>query len=188
MSITIGNTTIHLEPFIYLLNFLIIFTLLYVAFWRIKAIGFKKSFTSGDYKSAIKSGNSLLNYYKRSPIKTSNIKGWIEALNLTLAVSYFAEKNDELFLKHINIFNQNADTKNFWLALYYLKKENISEAQKYFDCIAPSDNTRVITEYYSAMLLSKQGENEEARERMKAVYPELNHKILKQMAEEIINK
>lgn len=184
----IGNVVVHFEPLIVviitsLIAFLIISLLLH---YREKKV--TKSFESGNYSAVLVDGKKLLKTYQgyAKRYKHPNTLSWIEYLHFAMAVSYFSVENYEQFLYHINAFNQNRDIKEFWLSLYYLRQKDFNSFQEHYENIKVSDETLKNRTYLDSLKLYMDNEYDMAKWKMNEIYENLNHPVLKQIADEVL--
>lgn len=145
---TIGNTTIHFGPLIIfgiLLGTILLIQVIRSIVLEHKFKNIVKYLQNGDYNRIVQIGESLLNKYDThaKKIKTKALLSRIEYLNFALAVSYFALSNDEGFLSKIYMLNQSHDIKEFWLSLYFLRKDDLEEFKTHFDQITCSEETYI---------------------------------------------
>lgn len=148
-----------------------------------------KAFNLGEYDKVIVDGKRMLSVYRRYAkiYAHRNTTSWIEYLNFALAVSYFSKSNNELFLEHINALSQYQDIKEFWLALFYLQQNDLDVARMHYNSIDCCEKTQVNRIFLESVLMHKQGECETAKEKLKGIYTELKHPVLKQIADEILS-
>ena len=191
LSTQIGNVNVHFEPLIavaILFGAILLFHIIRTIILEIKCNQISKDILAGNYDDIIKSGEKVLKIYKKnhSKLSTKVLAAKIESLNFALAVSYFAKSNDNLFLEHINDLKQNNSTKAFWLALFYLQKEDFETAKTLYDEIESCDKNHTIITFLDSYLSYKQGNLTMAREKMAEIHSTLNHVVLKQIADEIL--
>lgn len=190
---TIGNTTIHFGPLI--LFGIILGTILIIQVVRSIVLEHKfknivNYLQNGDYGRIVQIGESLLNEYDThtKKIKTKALLSKIEYLNFALAVSYFALSNDEGFLSKIYMLNQSPNIKEFWLSLYFLRKDDLEEFKTHFDLISCTEETYINRTYLNAYCFYKQNQNDLACESMSVVFDSLKHPILKDIAKSILSQ
>lgn len=190
MTVQIGNTAIDFRPL------MVVFAILLaiIAFYIVQGIVLNrrcqkiaKAMTVGDYDYVIAKGERVLAIYQTYNKRRSSksLAQWIEYLNFALGVSYFANQDNDNFLKHITALTASENTKQFWLSLYYIKQNEIEIAQGHYNQIENNEDTLTSKTFLESMFLYKNGERQEAKEKMQTVIPKLKHKILKQLADEI---
>lgn len=190
---TIGNTTIHFGPLIIfgiLLGTILLIQVVRSIVLEHKFKNIVNYLQNGDYNRIVQIGESLLNKYDThaKKIKTKALLSRIEYLNFALAVSYFALSNDEGFLSKIYMLNQSHDIKEFWLSLYFLRKDDLEEFKTHFDQITCSEETYINRTYLNAYCFFKQNRNDLACESMSIVFDSLKHPILKDIAKSILSQ
>ena len=186
-----GNVIVDFGP---LLIVLAIFALIFLIqliraiISELKTINIQKKIVVGDYKAIIKTGEKLLRSYQKSNSKfpSKSLISRIEYLNSYLAISYFSQSDDENFLKHINSLNENSYLKEFWLSLYYLRKNDIDNFQLHYDNISVNDETLRGRIYLESIKLYMQGDYDTAKSKISETYEHMNHVILKQIADEVL--
>ena len=186
----IGNITVHFE---HLIIFLVVVMIVYVLIalsLSIRGKKVKKAFESGEYDKVLKDGARLLktylNYAKR--YKHRNTLAWIDYLHFSLAVSNFAIMNWESFLNHINFLSQYDDVKNFWLSLYYIFQGDLNEAHSYYDKISQTKKNTTNISFLDCLICFNRGDVDLAKDKMKDIYPDLKHPVLKNIADKLFDK
>lgn len=182
------NVTVHFGPIIVIIVATFIVYSIAALFLRYRGKKVIKAFVSGNYDVVLIDGKKLLKTYQgyAKRYKHRNTLSWIEYLNFALAVAHFSMKNDEQFLKHINDFTQNYDIKEFWLALYYLQKEDFENAEEHYAKISITEEPSTNITYLDSIKLYKQGEYDSAKAKMTEIYGNLKHVVLKQIADEVL--
>ena len=188
---TIGNTTIHFGPLI--VFGVLIGTILLIQVIRSIVLEHKfkaivNCLQNGNYSHIVQNGESLLNDYDNytKRIKAKALLSKIEYLNFALAVSYFAFSNDDGFLSKIYKLDQSPDIKEFWLSLYFLRRDDFEEFKIHFNQITCSDETYINRTYLNAYCLFKQNQKDLACETMSEVFDSLKHPVLKDLAKSIL--
>lgn len=191
LSKTIGNVTIYFEPLIIYGGLIAIILLVQLVRSIIIVIRFRKvckNVLDGKYDDVIKIGTKLLHTYKKynRRLRTKQLADRIEKVNFYLSVSYFSTSDDVQFLSHINELITYVNIKEFWLALFYLQKEDFETAQTHYDLIACDETTYVARTFLDALKSYKKQEVSIAKKKMAEVVNELNYPILKQIAHNIL--
>lgn len=186
----IGNVTVHFEPLIIFLVVVMIGYVLIALSLNIRGKKVKKAFESGEYNKVLEDGARLLktylSYAKR--YKHRNTLAWIEYLHFSLSVSNFAIMNWDAFLNHINSLSQYDEVKNFWLSLYYIFQGDLNEARSYYDKISQAKENTTNISFLDCLIRFNQGEVDLAKNKMKDIYPNLKHPVLKNIADKFFDK
>lgn len=193
LSRTVGKITFHFEPLLVLGALVVIILLVQIIRSVFLEIRFRKvcnDLVAGQYDDVIKNGVNLLSLYEKynARLSTKQISSRIEYVNFSLSVSYFAKSNYACFLLHINALATNADVKEFWLALYYLKEQDFESAQEHYDLITCDKSNYVNRTFLDAYQAYIKQEMECAQKAMTKVVDQLKHPVLKQLADNILNK
>ena len=190
-SKTVGTVTFHFEPLLIFGGLILLILFAHLIRSIVTELGFwdiTKKLVTGDYDGIIKSGEKLLQMYQKynARLSTRQIISKIEYLNFSLAISYFARSDDDQFLSHINEMNSSFDIKEFWLSLFYLRKNDFETASAHYVQIASDDSTQVYKTFLSSFEAYKQGDIDTAKSKIIGVIDQLKHPILKQIADSII--
>ena len=185
------KVTVHFGPLIIWIGLILMIFLIQLVRSINLESKFKKvsnSLMDGKYNDIIEVGKRLLYSYQKynKRLSTAAIISKIEYLNFALAISHFAMNNDEEFLKHINDLTQNHDIKEFWLALYYLQKEDFENAEEHYAKISITEEPSTNITYLDSIKLYKQGECDSAKAKVTEIYGNLKHVVLKQFADEVL--
>lgn len=189
-SFKLGNTTIYLWPLILVFLIGIWGVIIRASLLSAKNKKMIKLCRIGEYDESIVIASKQLNYYRRvlTVSKNKNTKSIAEMLYLHLAISYFGLSNDNLFIQNIFFVSDDNSEKHFWLALFYLLKNDSDEFQIHYDILSSKRNISDYLSYLSALKQYQKSSDSDARDILSALYSKLNFKLLKDISQKIIEQ
>ena len=184
LSFEIGNTTVHLAPFLIFIVVILPVTVLLTAIVKTKQINsMKKLCLSGDYEKSIFLANKLITYYTRSYklYRVKRTKLEIEAFHVWLAISYLGLSKYDMFWEHINEVKQQQNLKYCWIATYYVLQNDIEQVKFYKEKIEPTEEMKNTLALLTGVVLCEEGKVSEGKEILSEIFPNLNFELTKQI-------
>ncbi len=188
LTIQVGNVNIHFLPIIlYAVILFIIVAIRTIRLWK-QYTQLMKDCQEARYGRTITTATKLMRYYRRCQkiFSTKKIKTSIEVLNIYLAISYWGMSDDQLFLQHMQCVGDSFAAKHFWLALYDLLNDKPEEASAHYHAMIPNEETQVSLDFLDGIMLYKQGNTEEAKNKLERLYPKLHYVLLKEIAKDFM--
>ena len=184
----IGKVNIDLTLLIAVIAIALIIVVVRITSLNLACKNIFKSCISGQYDKVLLKAPKVLETYqdnaKINPHK--NIIAIIESLNLSLAISYLATSNTDLFFEHINAVQSRKNDKHFWLSLHYLLQDDIDKATEYYVLIENCDETQNIIRLLDGIILFKRGDIENSNKELTELMPKLKYAFLKETASQFI--
>ena len=190
LSFKLGNTTVHLWPLIVVLLVAVLGVIIRAVWLSNLNKKMIELCRAGKYNQSISIAAKQLNYYQRviKLSKNGHTKSIMDILHLYLAISYFGLSNDNLFIQNISLVDENNSEKHFWLALFYLLKNNLNEFQQHYDILSSKEISADYLSYLTALKKHQEGNDSEARDALSALYSKLNFSLLKDISKRIIEQ
>lgn len=145
---------------------------------------------SGNYEYVILKGVRLVKWYNFIGKFVFSYRRVCESVKLMLSIAYLAVDDNENFLKCICKVRFPKNAKDFWLCVYSCLLNDLVSAKEYYDSAAkltPNEEESFSIEFLDGLFCYKNNEMEKARLKMKKVYPKLNHKFTKDLADKIMS-
>lgn len=182
----IGNTTVHLWPLIIVFLIALIGVAIHAILLYKKNRRIMELCRAGEYKDSITLAEKQLNYYQRT-LKNKNTKSVMELLYLYLAISNLALSNDEQFIHNITQVDDKISDKHFWLALFYLRKNDSANFQIHYDVLSVKEANADYLSYLTSINKLQEKDDIAARSVLVALHPKLNFKILQDISKKFVD-
>lgn len=191
----IGHTTVHIWPFIIVLFITILGFFISIRFVYRRSKKIVTFCREGEYEKSISLASKQLHYYQRLLKKDilgksgkRNANSMIENLSIYLAISHLGLSDDEQFIQNMDRVNDENSAKHFWLALFYLIKNNFTDFQTHFDILSSENVSSDSLSYLTSIKTLKECNHDpDARDVLSALYSKLDFKLLKDISEKIMN-
>ena len=187
LSFTMGNTTIHLWPLMILLVIATVLCILRVFSLQHTNKKIVRLCRAGESDMAIALATKQLNYYRRvlAMSKNKNTSAVVDMLYLCIAISYLGLANDSLFIQYIGSVSEENIEKHFWLALFYLLKDNVDEFQLHYGILLTKPLNPDYTSFLLVLKQYRENGSPASRESLIALRPKLKFKLLQDLSDGI---
>lgn len=182
LSFEIRNTTVHLLPLLMAFLIAVIGGVFHARLLSKRNRDIVELCQAGKYNDSIVLAQKQLNYYKRK-LKTQNTKSVMERIYLHIAISYFGLSNDEQFIHNMTQVTDLNPEKHFWLALFYLTKDELDEFEKEYEILTSIRANKKYLSYLSCMRESLEFDDVETQTALSALKSILNFKLLQDISQ-----
>lgn len=185
LSIKLGNTTIYFWPLVLVFAIAVVGFVIRVFWLSNTTKRMIKLCRTGKYRESIVIASKQLNYYERILIvsKNKNTKATVDILYLYIAISNLGLHNDNMFIQNIHSVSENNYEKHFWLALFYLLKNDLDEFQNHYDTLSSKHVNPNYLVYLSALKQYREDSDSGAGDILSDIYSKLNFELLKTISQ-----